>query len=330
MSASTLRVPCTTRRQERAGHPPAPAVGPFAPASSGPAALGHLVHKASVGQVMLTGWRRVDATHFQVTAAWPAGHTFYASLPGGYHDPLIAAETIRQVGSLLGHAAFGIPAGHQFLMHGLDITVDPRHLRARDTSCVLDIDVSCVDITQRGGALTRMRYETVLRHEGHVIATGGAHFSCLSPAVYRRLRGPRPLSSQQPPPLPLTAPAAPQSVGRTSPSDVVLSPTGEKNRWQLRADTRHPVLFDHPLDHVPGMLLLEAARQATTAALGRACLPLRIAVEFQRYTELDAPCEIEADRADAAAPGGAEQVTVSGRQNDAEVFTCTVNTAPAL
>ncbi|MGJ5760744.1 hypothetical protein [Streptomyces galbus] len=45
---------------------------------------------------------------------------------------------------------------------------------------------------------------------------------------------------------------------------------------------------------MPGMVLLEAARQATTAHLGRPCLPAGITSHFTRYAELDTPCLITA------------------------------------
>ncbi|WP_260326976.1 AfsA-related hotdog domain-containing protein [Streptomyces sp. TLI_185] len=41
------------------------------------------------------------------------------------------------------------------------------------------------------------------------------------------------------------------------PADVVPAPTDLPGRWQLQVDTGHPVFFDHPLDHVSGMLLLK-------------------------------------------------------------------------
>lgn len=44
------------------------------------------VHRAAVAEVLLTGWRRVDATHFTVTAQWPRLHGFYSAVQGR-HDP---------------------------------------------------------------------------------------------------------------------------------------------------------------------------------------------------------------------------------------------------
>lgn len=285
------------------------------------------VHRAAVAEVMLTGWERQDDTHFRVAAQLSRSHSFFTPIDGEHHDPLMVAETIRQVGSLLAHAEFGVPFGHHFLLSDFDLTVHPEHLELGQTPASIDIEVACTDVRRRGGNLAGLCYEAAVRRDGELVATGRISYTCTSPAVYRRLRPQRVFEADHRA-LPLTAPAAPQSVGRLSPSDVVLSPIGEANRWQLRVDTRHPVLFDHPVDHVPGMVLLEAARQAAAAALERSSfLPLSITSTFKRYAELDAPCVVEAQRLHQAVPGGAEAVCVTGRQEGELVFSSTVTAA---
>jgi hypothetical protein len=282
-----------------------------------------LVHRASVAEVMLTDWRRTDEARFSLTAQWPRGHSFFTPDEDGNHDPLIAAETIRQAGTLLAHAEFGVPLGHPFLVHDLDIAVHPEHLRVGHAPAALELDLACTGVRRRAGRLTGLSVRVVISRQGDVVATGGGSFSCLQPAVYQRIRGARPLDDTGQ--LPLVAPAAPQSVGRMSPRDVVLSPLGEADRWQLRVDTRHPVLFDHPVDHVPGMLLMEAARQATAGLLGRSSLlPLRIGVEFKQYVELDRPCTVSARRAPRQAHPGTETVLVTAHQSGRPVFDAAV------
>ncbi|MEU0163341.1 ScbA/BarX family gamma-butyrolactone biosynthesis protein [Streptomyces sp. NPDC006261] len=286
-----------------------------------------LVHRAAVAEVMLTDWERQDDTRFRVAAQWPRCHSFFRPIGGEHHDPLMVAETIRQVGSLLGHAEFGVPFGHHFLLWDLNLTVHPEHLDLRQTPASLDIEVTCTEVRRRGGKLAGLSYETAVHRDGQLAATGRISYSCTSPAVYRRMRPERVFDTGHRP-LPLTAPAAPQSVGRTSPADVVLSPIGEYHRWQLRVDTRHPVLFDHPVDHVPGMVLLEAARQSAAAVLERpSFLPLSITGEFKRYAELDAPCFVEAHRLREGVPDGQVAVRVTGRQGGELVFTSTVRAA---
>ncbi|MEU0082468.1 AfsA-related hotdog domain-containing protein, partial [Micromonospora tulbaghiae] len=87
-------------------------------------------------------------------------------------------------------------------------------------------------------------------------------------------------------------------------------------------DRTHPILFDHPLDHVPGMLLLEAARQSTTATLGHTTLPLHIDSTFTRYVELDTPCTIHTTH--HTTPTGHHTVTVTAHQADQTAFHCTI------
>lgn len=284
------------------------------------------VHRASIAEVMLTHWERVDDTHFTVAAQWPRRHGFFATVDG-FHDPLLVAETIRQAGILLSHAEFAVPLGHQFLMWDLTVDVRPEHMRVEATPAALDLTIACTDIKRRGGRLAGLHYEVVIRRDGEVAATGGATFSCTAPAVYRRLRAAR-TAGASPAPLALTSPVAPQDVGRLSATDVVLSPAPAPDCWQLRADTRHPVLFDHPCDHVPGMVLLEAARQAAAAFLQRPCLPTGITSEFARYAELDTPCMIEVCPLPPH-PHGPQRLLVTGRQDSELVFTSTVTVTPA-
>jgi hypothetical protein len=281
------------------------------------------VHRAAVAEVMLTSWKRQDDTHFTVTAQWPRSHSFFTPSEGGLHDPLIVAETVRQVGALLAHAEYGVPLGRHFLMWALDIAVEPGGLLVGDAPASLELVVTATDVKCRGNSLVQFGYEATILRDGVPAARGAASFSTATPAVYSRLRGRQDLTRIRA--LPLTAPASPQSVGRISPVDVVLSPADEPHRWQLRVDTRHPVLFDHPVDHVPGMVLVEAARQAAVAVLERSSTPLlRMSSSFKRYVELDEPCLIEATQLGCSAEGTTESVRVTGRQNGTEVFECLV------
>ncbi|WP_328499788.1 hypothetical protein OG828_48035 [Streptomyces sp. NBC_00457] len=285
------------------------------------------VHRASVAEVMLTDWARAGEDRFRLAAQWPRGHSFFVNVDG-CHDPLIAAETIRQAGILLAHTEYGVPLGHHFLVSDLSVAVRPRHLRVAAAPASLELDVRCRDIKQRGGTVQGFRIEVDIYRDGHLAATGGGAHTCITPRVYQRLRAARVPDGTRPPVMALTAPVPPQTVGRMSPTDVVLSPTGTPNRWQLRVDTRHPVLFDHMVDHVPGMMLFEAARQAAAATLGHASLPLAVTSEFHRYVELDTPCVIEARRLPAAGPGREESVLVTAHQDEAAVFRSTVTMAP--
>lgn len=285
------------------------------------------VHRAAVAEVFLTGWCDYDSDRFIVYAQWPRSHSFYTSIAERY-DPMLAAETIRQVGALLAHAAFDVPLDRKFLMKDLTYSVTPGFLAMGTALADLELDVYCTEIKRRGEKLAGLRYTAAIRHGSDVIAEGEASYTVASPAAYQRLRGARGAADAVPavhsvPPLP------PYSVGRVQEGDVVLSGTPVTGQWMLRVDLSHPVFFDHFVDHVPGMVLLEGARQAAHLVGGDAgLLPRTIEGTFHRYTELDSPCWICVNSVDSSGEG--HRVHVTGHQDGNAVFTAKVAMAPTL
>lgn len=56
----------------------------------------------------------------------------------------------------------------------------------------------------------------------------------------------------------------PHRVGRQRRKDCVLervATDAADRRWRLRSDQDHAILFDHPTDHIPLMVMLEGFRQ---------------------------------------------------------------------
>ncbi|MHC0432266.1 ScbA/BarX family gamma-butyrolactone biosynthesis protein [Streptomyces sp. O3] len=289
------------------------------------------VHRAAVSEVLLTGWRREEPTDpgdcdtFVVNAQWPRGHALFAPHLG-YQDPMLLIESVRQVGSLLAHAAFDVPFGDQFLMSHISVDAEPELLAADPVPTDIEMHTVCRDVVRRGGQLREMRYDvTVLRRNG-ARATASATFRCMSPDVYRRLRGERPTTTDRPTPPPLD----PAAVGHGSTRHVVLGQpaAGARNRWELRVDTTHPTYFDHPVDHIPGMVLLQAARQAAHASTGLPdALLLGVESAFTRYAEFDAPCWITAEPEPYGSTGDL-LVRVHGSQQRKTVFTTDLVVCP--
>ncbi|MFF0427694.1 ScbA/BarX family gamma-butyrolactone biosynthesis protein [Streptomyces sp. NPDC004520] len=287
---------------------------------------GEFVHRSDPADIFPTGWTRLAENRFSVSAHWPAVHPFFSPVAGDRHDPVLVAETIRQSTMLLAHAEFGVPVEDQFVMWGLHYTADAETLAVDGLSSEVTLDIVCSDLDIRRGALRSLRTTIVLTRDGRHLATGGLQTRCTSALAYRRIRGERMAMIGRP--VPLITGVAPRLVGREDGKDVVLAPGTRPGQWQLRVNTVHPTLFRRPNDHVPGMLLLEAARQAATAALGDgACLPTELDVSFVRYAELDSPCWIEAEILPGSASGAAT-VRVTGRQDGEPVFLCTL-TSPS-
>ncbi|NUP21850.1 MAG: A-factor biosynthesis protein [Streptomyces sp.] len=279
-----------------------------------------LVHRASVAETLITGGAGTDADRFTVFAQWPRAHQLHVSPDRTAYEPLLAAETVRQAGTLVAHTAYEVPLGHQFVLKELQITTRPEHLAVGDVPAEPVVHIAVSDVEMRGSRPAGFRFDTEIRLGGERVATGHVAATWTSEAVYRRLRGGRTAAGVSALPLPPGLP--PAEVDRALAADVVLAPSGNPDRWQLRVDTAHAVFFDHPLDHVPGMLLLEAVRQAVRARNGRKA-PVSFHTVFHQYAELDRPTWIEIlDK-----PGAHDtDVQVVGQQGDSTVFECAVAT----
>lgn len=278
------------------------------------------VHRVAVAEILLTGWTRTDADRFTITAQWPRAHQLHVSPDRSAYEPLLVAETVRQCGALLAHAAYEVPLGHQFVLQELSADTRPEHLAVGAAPAEPVVDITVEEVRRRAGRPVALRYDAVVHLGGERVAAGRIAVSWTKESVYRRLRGgrtadvgalrlPRPL----PPPLPA------DSVGRSLGTDVLLAPDARPGRWRLHVDTAHPVFFDHPLDHIPGMLLLEAARQAVRAREGGADrVPVSFDAVFHQYAELDRPVWIEVSGA------GDSDVQVVALQGESAVFECRV------
>lgn len=287
------------------------------------------VHRAAMAEVFLTGISTISPESYLVTAQWPRGHSLYGAR-GGLLDPMLASETVRQAIPLLSHTVFDVPLGHMQSWDHLYLRLNRRAMRTEPRPPEINLRIRCRDTVLRGARLVATTLDVLIIRDGALLGSAEARFASHTPAIYKRLRGglagvdPLLLMANQPP----LAPVEPRSVGRDREQDVVLSPGDAPHHWLLRVDPTHPILFDHPVDHAPGMLLLEAARQAAQAVSAPESTALvSLDSVFSRYVELDAPCWIEAEPLSADARGRAH-TRIVGRQNDGVAFSARVTTAP--
>ncbi|MGW7528755.1 ScbA/BarX family gamma-butyrolactone biosynthesis protein [Streptomyces sp. NPDC054783] len=283
------------------------------------------VHRASLAEVFLTGCTAQQQHNFSLTGQWPRAHTLFNSTDGSAHDPLQVAETFRQAGMFIAHAELGVPLSHRLVMWNLSYTTHPNNMGITLTPTDFILSARCSEITWRRGAASWLRFEMSIHRDGALVAHGGGSISTIPQAVYSRLRSNRtPWSGEAFAISESRAPLAPVTVGRTSTTDVVLSPTDTPGRWLLTPDLTHPIFFDHADDHIPGMVLLEGARQAASASLAPKRLkPTNASTEFFRYAEFDRPCWLEITR---VSPEGGDFMTVgvTGRQDGETVFVSTL------
>lgn len=95
-------------------------------------------------------------------------------------------------------------------------------------------------------------------------------------------------------------------VHRHDPRNVLLAwvrpRPGEPDTYEARMvhDVEHPFFFEHPLDHIPAMMLVEAGRQLGIAIshlylgvpLGRMFATRSFDIRFSEFAELHAPVDI--------------------------------------
>ncbi|MEV3859866.1 ScbA/BarX family gamma-butyrolactone biosynthesis protein [Streptomyces sp. NPDC050095] len=286
------------------------------------------VHKLAGHERLLHGWRRTGADSYVVAANWPAQHSFYGTR-AGLHDPVILVESARQCIPLLSHLAYDAPMDHRQTWNSTSYALSPAALAATSDTTEVELHIDCKEVTRRSGRLSSLVMEVDVVRDGTRIGTAHTRFANHPPALYRRIRGARSdVRRAMEQAIPLVPPLAPVHVARDDFADVVLSPTDTKSRYQLRVDLNHPVLFDHAVDHVPGMLLVEAARQAAHAVHHPQPMVITsVEAVFIRYGELDAPCWIQAEPVAATAPGH-ESVHVTAHQGDHMIFTATVTAQP--
>ncbi|MFE0178742.1 ScbA/BarX family gamma-butyrolactone biosynthesis protein [Streptomyces sp. NPDC059002] len=274
------------------------------------------MHRARLTDAFPVSWIRTGQDRFSVAVRLPHDHPFFAPVRGG-HDPLLIAETLRQAVALVSHAAYDVPLDHAFSLTSLRYDCVPDRLDVGDWPVAVDVELICAPVGRRRGGLTQLDVELAIRHAGHVVATGEIAVRIITAAAYRRLRGEMTGHTYARPAAP-PVPAA--LVGRADTGDVLLAATAHPHSWELRVDTSHPTLFQGPKDHVPGMVLLEAARQAAQATSEpESFIPYACDVSFDNYAEFGVPCLIEArPLPDLSASGAAVRVT--GHQEGRAVF----------
>ncbi|WP_103502564.1 ScbA/BarX family gamma-butyrolactone biosynthesis protein [Streptomyces sp. SM14] len=264
----------------------------------------HLVDRSAVAEVLITDWRRVSSDAFRLAAQWPRGHHFYAPVAGAWYDPLLAAESLRQAAVLVGQAYYDVPADRHFRVAELEFEIVPSALLLGLRPAELHLESAITEVRRRTGAPTALTMETDLLRDGEFAGAGRLTLHMAGPRDHEQAASadPHPVLGTDPGHPPLSEPVPPAIVGRLDERDVVLglpgSAAGRRDlAWSLRVDPGHPVLFDHATGDVPGMVLLEAARQAAQAA----CAPYRVlTVEIRSAFHLplaqSAPCHISAAR----------------------------------
>lgn len=221
--------------------------------------------------------------------AWrPEGADRFVVTCSGADDraPVLLAHAVRQAGLVVAYCGYRLPADHRVVLGELNYAVDADEPPDVDD---LTLCVACPEVERRRGGLWGLHYEIELTSAGRTIGRGSARLRFLSPAVYRFAR-----RSAQPSTVDdagqhgaeAGVPVPADRAGCARGQDVLLAETGLPDTWRLRVPPDRLRVFGAPADHVPGMVLVEAARQAVLARRHPVPFaPQRFASTFVRYAE---------------------------------------------
>ncbi|WUH89038.1 A-factor biosynthesis protein [Streptomyces sp. NBC_00433] len=252
-----------------------------------------LVHRTSVAEVLLTDVRADRAGGFRAAACWPRSHITFPGDGGDRHSPLLVVETLRQLGIYLPLRWFGVPPSARMLIDDLRFALHPGREPRVGLGCTeVTCDVEVTDPRRRSdGRLASLRLAVAYRAGGRLFARAGGGARFLSEARYAAVRAGR-LGSLQPPPMPGGRPD-PALLGVARAADVVVARRAAGLAVEP-ADPGHPFYFDHASDHVPGMVLLEAARQAAAeVSAGSLLRPVSGRMAAVSFTEYDPPAVVD-------------------------------------
>ncbi|MEU6471558.1 ScbA/BarX family gamma-butyrolactone biosynthesis protein [Streptomyces massasporeus] len=297
-----------------------------------------LVHRRAVMEVFVTDAVRLGDERFAVALQAPRAHSYYNdhTQRPALLDPLFLLEAARQAVTVVAHQWLDVSYDTSFLISDWTTEfTDLAALRARgEAPDELVIEVSARDLKRRGSRLLAATLECVFVVAGRRAGTSVIVAGYLSRDGYtahrEKSRGSVPPSSSDMPRTRLGATVEPALVGRERAENVVLTDVERPGgalalKATLDVPVWHPAMYDHPLDHVPAMALMEAARQAAVLAAGDPAErhhARAFGATFRRFVELDSPVTV------TVTPSGEARCTVDFLQDGESVCTAEIAVAP--
>jgi hypothetical protein len=289
-----------------------------------------LVHKHAVEAVYITDSVALSDSEFVCAAVLPRANTPSARASSQQfcrYDLAMLIELGRQAAFVVAHRHQEVPVSHSTLLStiGLEL-LDTTATGPMLTPSRVLIKIRGIKKVNQRGRVVGGDYVLDVVEGDRVIARMTAAGSVAAPEKYKiaRLVTREALMAKgwdTPAPLPLVEPAA---VGRDQGAGILVSAmcagVGPRHfTAQMFVDSTDLFFFDHPIDHVPGIVSCEAIRQAAVLAACQ-CYPelspkdvlvRRFQGEFSGFGEADLPLAVDITVGDADVAAGAGVLAIS-------------------
>ncbi len=251
----------------------------------------HLVHRPDTREGYLLGGGHGVEHCFMLSTEMPDAHPLFNDTPASFHDLHFVAYMVRRTVKFVAGRYFRIP--EDSLAVSTSTTIDVTDLaawRRGPGSAHVVVDLRIRPVGTADGGSGALEASCLVSIGGRSCCTAQARFVFLPPGFYRdqrargrteslrdavreppTVRSAGPLASRQ---ADVTLPdtVRPEAVGRTDPRNVVVGEPhligGDSLLLGVRYDPVDPVFFGAGVDHVPGVLVIEASRQAAVLAAG--------------------------------------------------------------
>ena len=270
-----------------------------------------LVHRAAVSEVFLTDVKSTADDKFYTGAHLPRTHSYYNDVPGKTHYENIALlEVCRQSSIIVAHNFYEVPLNAKFIFNEAKFHIkNNKALSIKATPSFVITEVDVISKEFRNDILCGLTYEMRIYVDGCLAATKLMDISWMPVPIWNKIRS-KGLKfvegfSEIKYSTSLSQLQNKDIIGRTNADNVVLHPVemvNDKYTAKLYVNDTHPAMFDHPLDHVPGMLLIEAFRQMSLYCINQK-FGLDLSdiymkdcdIEFTKFTELkiDSSCSLD-------------------------------------
>jgi hypothetical protein len=262
---------------------------------------------------------------FAAAALLPVAHPHYSAHTGAANrvlDPMLLLECCRQAETYAAHAFYGVEPDAAFVLKSWTLSMVPgafTQLPGHDAPTQLVIGGRTHGLRMVAGAARGLTQDFELWADERPVASARIEVGYLSRAAFTTLRA---RGRRTPPDSSLDhdsldhvsqagQPVAPHVVGRVRAEDTLLLDlrgTPDETTADLRLPTGNPSLLDHAHDHIPGTVLVEAARQLAIVAADRyrkmppdQTVMTRMSALFSAYAELDVPTTLRTRATDGPA-----------------------------